>query len=133
MTDMAGLPPGEPSQFFWDGIEERRLLVQQCRQCARLRHPPGPMCGECQSMDADVVEVSGRGRVRSWILSRHPNAPDEEPRVVVLVELDEGPRMVSNLIGTDPDMIGNDVAVEVCFEEHQGALLPQFRIVEDAR
>jgi uncharacterized OB-fold protein len=90
------------------------------------------MCGECQCLEADIVEVSGRGRIRSWILSRHPNAPDDQPRVVALVELDEGPRMVSNLIGTEPDQIRNDVAVEVCFEEHQGTVLPQFRTVDDA-
>ena len=64
-------------RYFWDGVAERRLLIQHCTECGTLRHPPSPMCGNCGSLEWDTQEASGRGRVLTWILSRHPNAPDE--------------------------------------------------------
>ena len=90
-------------RYFWAGVAERRLLIQHCTACGTLRHPPSPMCGNCGSLEWDTQEASGRGRVLTWLLSRHPNAPDENARVVVLVELDEGVRVVSNLVDVPND------------------------------
>src|SRR6266550_1526989 len=86
-------------RFFWDGAAEGRLLVKRCSSCGCLRHPPVPMCPHCRSLAWEPFECTGRGRVYSWILSRHPNEPDAEPRLVALVDLDEGVRLVSNLVG----------------------------------
>ena len=61
------------------------------------------MCGECHSVEWDTQESSGHGHVYTWIVSHHPTKPDAEPRVVVLVELDEGVRFVANLLGVDAD------------------------------
>jgi uncharacterized OB-fold protein len=73
--------------------------------------------------------MSGRGSVYSWILSRHPTEPDAAPRVVVLVQLDEGPRIVSNLVDVEPEagIALNDMLVEVCFRQIDGVTLPLFR------
>lgn len=114
-------------RFFWEGARAGQLMIQRCASCGALRHPPAPMCPRCQSTERDALAVSGRGRLHSWILSHHPSAPDDAPRVVALVELEEGPRIVSNLLGTDPADIGNDMAVEVCFVDYDGVVLPQFR------
>ena len=71
-------------------------------------------------------ESAGRGRVYSWIVSHHPTQPDAAPRIVVLVELEEGVRLVSNLHGIDPVDVRNDMPVEVCFVAFDGVVLPQF-------
>jgi len=122
--------PTADDAFFWDAVREGRLVFQRCAGCARLRHPPAPMCGDCHSLEWDTQESTGRGVVYTWIVSHHPTRPDAEPRIVALVELDEGVRLVSNLVGTDADDVRNDMAVEVCFGTFDGdVVLPQFRAV----
>jgi uncharacterized OB-fold protein len=71
--------------------------------------------------------------VYTWIVSRHPTRPDAEPRIVVLVELDEGIRFVANLQGVDPDVVENGMEVAVSVEPVDGVLLPQFRPVAGGR
>jgi len=123
------IPPNvEPDdEYFWSGVQRHQLLLQRCASCHTLRHPPVPMCGACHSLDWDTQEATGRGTVYSWVLSHHPSEPDAEARVVVLVELEEGVRFVANLVDADPDGVRNEMAVEVCFVELDGVLLPQFR------
>jgi len=118
--------------FFWDGVAERRLLIQRCTACGGLRHPPAPMCGDCASLEWAPQEMSGRGVVYSWIESHHPNRPDEPPRIVVLVELAEGVRLVSNLVDVPHDGPYEDLPVQVDFRSRDdGVLLPCFRVTED--
>ena len=85
------------------------------------------MCPQCGSVDWDVQELSGRGTLYSWIVSHHPNETDEATRVVALVELDEGIRLVSNLQDVDPALVENGMAVTVTFVDVDGIRLPQFR------
>ena len=77
--------------------------------------------------DWDTQESTGRGTIYTWIQSHHPTEPDAAPRVVVLVELEEGIRMVSNLQGTEIADVRNGMPVEVFFQEFDGVVLPQFR------
>jgi uncharacterized OB-fold protein len=119
------------TRFFWEGVRDRRLLVQRCDGCAALRHPPRPMCPRCHSLAWSGVESSGRGRVLSAVVMRHPRYPwFETDPVVVLVELDEGWRLVANLVGTESaDVMG--ASVEVVYEDFEGDLtLPLFRVVD---
>ena len=135
---MPSVIPPSPTlddQFFWDAIAEGRLVFQRCAACGVVRHPPGPMCGECHSVEWDTHESSGHGHVYTWIVSHHPTKPDAEPRVVVLVELDDGIRFVSNLLGVaeasiDQGGVQNGMEVSVSVEEVDGVVLPQFRPVE---
>lgn len=118
------------TQFFWDGLRERRLLVQRCDGCGALRHPPRPMCPHCHSLAWTPVESSGRGTVLSAVVMRHPRYPwfDADP-VVALVELEEGWRLVSNLVGADDADAVMGAAVAVEFTEFDGDLvLPLFRV-----
>jgi hypothetical protein len=85
------------------------------------------MCRICGSVTWRELELSGRGTVHSWIVSRHPNQPDEEPRIVAVIELAEGIRLVSNLRNVEPDQVANDMPVEVTFAEVGGVRLPQFQ------
>jgi hypothetical protein len=85
------------------------------------------MCPRCGSLEWDDQELAGRGRVHSWIASHHPTEPDDAARIVALIELDEGVRLVSNLQDIDSEDVENDMAVEVVFMDVDGVRLPQFR------
>src|SRR3954452_1335329 len=115
----AVIPPvvGHDDQFFWDGVAEGKLRLQSCADCGQVRQPPSPMCPKCRSLKWETADMSGRGTVYSWIVSRHPTQPDAVPRIVALVELDEGVRLVSNLTDVEEADVRNDMAVEVCFRE----------------
>jgi uncharacterized OB-fold protein/acyl dehydratase len=115
--------------FFWEGIDRGELLIQRCASCGRLRHPPGPMCPSCRSLEWDTVASTGRGVVYSFVVPHHPHVPSfEYPYVVGLVELEEGTRLVSNVIGVDPaDVhVGMPVAVEFVAVDDE-LTLHQFR------
>jgi uncharacterized OB-fold protein len=114
-------------EFFWDGVALGQLLLRSCAEWGRLQHPPSPMCPACLSVRLTTRDASGRGTVYSWIVSHHPTEADELPRVVVLVDLEEGVRLVSNLQGVAPDDVRNGMDVEVCFHDFDGVVLPQFR------
>ena len=119
--------PAPDDQYFWAGVARDALLLQRCASCSALRHPPGPMCGVCNSLEWDTQESTGRGEIYSWIDSHHPSEPDAQPRVVILVELEEGVRIVSNLREASREQIRNGLPVEVFFVEEDGVKLPQFR------
>jgi uncharacterized OB-fold protein len=123
------IPPtiGYDDQFFWDGVAEGKLLLQSCADCGTVRHPPLPMCGKCHSVNRSTFESTGTGFIYSWIQSKHPTEPDAEPRIVILVQLDDGPRIVSNLQGVALADVRNNMRVEFFTKEIDGVLLPQFR------
>ena len=118
--------PTPETKPFWDAAKQHKLLIQRCGECGTLRHPPAPMCARCGSLELDTVESTGRGTVHSWIVSHHPTEPDAEPRVVILVDLEEGTRLVSNLIDAALDDVHNGMAVDLCFVDHGEVVLPQF-------
>jgi len=124
------IPPSPTldDQFFWDAIADGRLVFQRCAACGVVRHPPAPMCGECHSVKWDTQASTGHGHVYTWIVSHHPTKPDADPRIVVLVELDEGIRFVSNLLGLDDvASAANGMEVVLVVEDVDGVVLPQFR------
>jgi uncharacterized OB-fold protein len=122
------------TQFFWDGVRDRHLLIQRCASCRRLRHPPRPMCPTCGALELDTVEASGRGTVYSFVIPHHPPLPwFPEPYVVALVDLAEGTRLVTNIVGAAPDAVTIGMPVRVRFEEFDdGVVLPLFE-PDDAR
>lgn len=121
--------PDRDDQYFWTGVEEGRLLARRCAHCSFLQHPPSPMCPKCGSVDWLIQELSGRGVVYSWIVSRHPSEAESSPRIVALVELEEGPRLVSNLQDVTVPAVVTGMPVELAFAEFDGVKLPQFRPV----
>ncbi len=119
--------PDADDRYFWDGVARGKLLLQRCAACKQLRQPPSPMCPSCSSLDWETQEASGRARVYSWIVSRHPTEADAGPRIVVLLDLAEGVRLVSNLVETPLDAVHHGLEVELTFVDHDGVTLPQFR------
>jgi hypothetical protein len=133
---MAELPrpqPDDDARPFWDYVRARELRIQRCTACGTLRHPPRPMCARCRSMEVEWAPVSGRGTVFSYIVTHqpvHPALVDRVPFATVLVELEEGPRITSNLVGVPPGEIVIGMAVEVVFERLDDEVtLPLFRRV----
>ncbi len=115
--------------FFWEGVGRGELLLQRCEGCRALRHPPRPMCPQCQSLAWEAVPASGRGRVYSYAVVHHPKFPPlEYPFTTAIFELEEGARIVSNVVDIDPDRVQIGLAVEVVFPEvEEGLRLPLFR------
>jgi uncharacterized OB-fold protein len=105
------------NRFFWEGVAAGKLLIQRCAGCRRLQHPPAPMCPACHSFDMDAIEASGRGVIHSFVVAHHPPVPPfAYPNVIVLVDLEEGTRLVSRLVGVEPDDVRIGMPVRVDFE-----------------
>lgn len=116
----AGLRPlvNDDTAFFWEGTAAGELRLQHCPMCGRLRHPPGPMCPSCGAEKQDWVVASGRGSVFSYVVHHHPKVPGKQlPFVVALVELEEGVRMVGELIDVEPATVAVDMPVELALSE----------------
>jgi uncharacterized OB-fold protein len=120
------------TEFFWSGLRSGRILVQQCGDCGRLRHPPRPLCPRCRSLKWTATPVSGRGEVYSYAIQHHPPTPGFDlPFVVVLVQLAEGVRLIANLIDCDPAVVRIGLPVQAhCVEVEPGLWLPQFRLLD---
>ncbi|MFL6055019.1 MAG: OB-fold domain-containing protein [Actinoallomurus sp.] len=120
---------GPDTRFFWDGVRDGELRIQRCAECGRLRHPPGPMCPECHATKRGHVTASGRGTLHSYVVHHHPPVPGlDPPFVVALVDLEEGVRMVGNLLDCPPDQVLIGMPVELVFQETDDELaLPQWR------
>jgi 3-oxo-4,17-pregnadiene-20-carboxyl-CoA hydratase alpha subunit len=116
------------NQFWFDAAKQHRLVIQRCASCSALRHPPRPRCDKCGSYEWNELEASGRGTVYSYVVNHHPQVPAfDYPLAVGLIELEEGTRLVANIVGIEPAAVEVGMAVEVEFVEHDPDLtLPAF-------
>ena len=125
--------PSIDSKPYWDGLKERRLLLQQCGNCGLVRHYPRPMCAACHSLEVRWIESSRQGRLHSWTEVHHPFVPalrDEIPYVMATVELEEGVRLQCQMLGADAAMLRLDLPVEIVFRDVQdGLVLPFAQVV----
>jgi len=114
---------------FWQGADQGNLVLQKCVDCGAWCHTPKPMCPNCHSVEKEWVPVSGKGVVYSWVTYQEsPHPAFKAPYSVVLVELEEGMRIVSNLVDVKPDDIKIGMAVEVTFDKITDEVtLPKFK------
>jgi uncharacterized protein len=119
----------EDNHYYWDAALERRLVAQRCAACRRLRHPPRPMCPWCHSTDFELADLSGDGTLYSYAILHHPQHPAfEYPVIAALVDLEEGVRVLSNLVDVDPDEISVGMPVRVDFRPtRQAGSVPVFK------
>lgn len=119
----------EDNAGFWDAAREHRLAIQRCRACDAVLHPPRPMCPQCHSTELSFVEASGHGSVYSFAILHHPQHPAfEYPLLVALVELDEGARLVTNLVDVEVGDVHIGMPVEVAFvDTADDGAVPVFR------
>lgn len=128
------LPMPQPEQaFYWEGAAQGKLLLQSCAKCGPY-FPPRPFCPTCASRDVSVVEASGKGRLYSYVISHMPSPGYKPPYAVAVVELEEGPKLVSNILDCEqtPEALRIDMPVEVTFEKRGDVTIPQFRPAQEA-
>ena len=123
--------PTIDSKPFWDALNEKRLMFQTCANCGKVRHYPRPVCDACYSMEVEWTESSGKGTVYSWTETHHPfhvGFRGETPYILVTVDMEEGVRIQSQLIGANIDDVKVGLAVEVVFiDATDEVTLPVFR------
>lgn len=114
---------------FWEGVAGHRLLIQRCTGCRTLRFPWLPGCSRCGSPEWDTIEASGAGTVFSYVVLHHPPFPAFDPPYAVgLIELAEGVRMVSNIVGVPHDRVRIGMSVRLAFQRVDEEFeLPVFR------
>ncbi len=122
-------PRGHDNAWWWDGIARGELPIQRCKACGVLRHPPRPMCAACQSIEWDSVPAKGGGTVHSYTVLHHPKFPGYDyPLVCAVIELDEGTRIVSNVVGCDPAEVRIGMRVQLSLDQIDETMtLPMFR------
>ena len=120
--------PDGDTQEFWDGAKRHELLIQKCDH-SHYRYPPRPICPECFSTNFTWEKVSGKGEVYTFIIVRVSPRPDwEVPYVVAVIQLNEGPRMESNIVGIKPEDVKIGMKVQVVFEDVTDKFtLPKFK------
>ncbi len=122
-------PGTEP---YWEALKQRRILLKRCQSCGKTHFYPRELCPHCYSDDLDWVEASGKGTVYSYTVvhrSAGPAYADDVPYTVAVVELAEGPRMMSWITGDDEVQIG--AHVKVTFVTVDDIVLPMFEPVSD--
>ncbi len=117
------------TRFFWDGLEAGELRIQRCEGCSALHHPPMVRCPACGSYDLGYQVSTGRGVVYSFVEPCHPRIPAfDYPYVVGLIELEEGTRLITNVVDIDPDKVEVGMPVELTMQKPDPELtLPMFR------
>jgi len=116
---------------YWNAARERKLLIRKCKACGELHFMPRHLCPVCWSDQLEWIQSKGEGTVHSCtVIRRAPVATFASlgPYVLALIDLDEGPRMVTNIVGVDALLAKIGDRVEVTFEDRgDGAMLPQFK------
>jgi uncharacterized protein len=122
--------PYQDSEPYWEAAKEKRLVLQQCRDCGKHQFYPRGVCSHCLGSALDWVESRGRGKVHTFTVCHrapHPGFAGQLPFVIAVIELEEGVRMMTNIVGCDPKTIRIDMPVNVTFEEATPEItLPQF-------
>ena len=118
---------------YWDGAREGKLLLRRCQSCGALHFMPRHLCPACWSDRLEWIQSKGTGTVHTFTVIHRAPLPafaSQVPYVVAMIELDEGPRMVANILGEDARSVAIGDRVEVMFEDRgDGDCLPQFRRV----
>ena len=119
------------TRFWWEGCARGELWLQRCAACGVLRHRPRAVCPACLSGEVAYERASGRGTVHTFTVTHQNHAPPFRgctPYVLAYVELEEGPRLLTNVVGCEPDAVRVGMPVVVDFGEvHDEIAVPRFR------
>lgn len=124
--------PTPETQHFWDGCRDGRLLLQRCKDTGKAYFPPRPFSPYTGSRDVEVFEASGKAKLFSYVINHRPakGFEDEAPYAIAVIELEEGPRMMTNIVDCEqtPEALVLDMPLEVAFETATDEItLPKFR------
>lgn len=123
--------PTPETEHFWSGCRAGELKLQKCESCSTNYFPPRPFCPNCGSRDVSIFTASGKATLYSYVINHRPR-PDfgTEPHSIAVVELAEGPRMMTNIVDCPqtPEALILDMPLEVTFEKASDAIsLPKFK------
>lgn len=124
--------PTPETQHFWDGCRDGKLLLQRCKDTGKAYFPPRPFSPYTGSRDVEVFEASGKATLFSYVINHRPakGFEDEAPYAIAVIELEEGPRMMTNIVDCEqtPEALVLDMPLEVAFETATDEItLPKFR------
>lgn len=121
--------PTPETQHFWEGAKQGELRLQRCADCGHVYFPPRPLCPECSSRNVEVFTASGKGKLLSYVINHRWHPSFESPYAIAIVELAEGPQLMSNIVGCKqtPDALQLDMPLRVTFEDHGEIAVPLFR------
>jgi uncharacterized protein len=122
--------PTPETQHFWDGTRQGELRLQRCDACGRIYFPPRPFCPACASRSVTVFAASGKAALYSYVIHHRPVPGFTPPYAIAVVELAEGPRMMTNIVECPqtPETLQLDMKLEVVFEKLDDEItLPLFR------
>ena len=119
---------------YWEGAAQGELRIQQCTSCGEYYFYPRPFCPRCGSGDVEWRVASGRASLVSYVINHRPLPPSDQPLVIALVQLEEGPRMMSNIVGVEPvpENLPLDMPLTVTFEQRGDYSIPMFTPAEAA-
>lgn len=124
------------TRHFWEGARAGELRLQRCSACSHTYFPPRPFCPQCASREVEVFRASGRATLHSYVIHHRPAPGFTPPYAIAVVELEEGPRMMTNIVDTaqTPQALQLDMALEVVFERMNDEVwLPLFRAARRPR
>lgn len=126
--------PTSDSLPFWEGCQEGKLLLQYCDSCQQHQFYPRLYCMHCGTEGTRWVEASGRGVIYSYTIihqNRSPEFVHDTPYNVALIQLAEGPRMLSNVVDSAPEDLRVDLPVQVVFDAVSETItIPRFKILQ---
>ena len=114
---------------FWDGLRERKLLLPRCQACGHAFFYPRVLCPRCHARDIGWIQASGRGKLHAFEIAYqafHKAWKIKPPYVLAMVELAEGPRLMTNVVGCEPEGVHVGMPVQVTFDHHDDVWLPLF-------
>ena len=121
------------TQHFWNGTKEGELLLQKCTDCETVYFPPRPFCPNCGSREVSIFPASGKATLYSYIINHMPTPGFDGPQSIAVVTLEEGPRMMTNIINCEQseEVLQLDMPLKVIFEKQNDEItLPFFSPVE---
>lgn len=120
--------PTPETQPYWDGAAAGELRIQRCRDCGQAYFYPRPDCPHCASADTEWFTASGDATLHSYVINHRPAPGFDPPYVIAVVELAEGPRLMSTVVGVDPtpENLVLDMPVHVQFEQRGEMAIPVF-------
>jgi len=130
-------PPSKPlpeptpeTQPFWDGCGRGELVIQRCLDCGKPYFYPRPVCPECGSVNVEWFTATGRATLYSYVINHRParGFENDGPYAIAVVQLAEGPRMMTNIIGipNTPEELVLDMELQVAFEKRGEMSIPVF-------
>ncbi|MGC9103125.1 MAG: Zn-ribbon domain-containing OB-fold protein [Desulfurella sp.] len=125
--------PTADTKFFWEATQNKELKFQKCRNCGHVRWPASIACPECHSFDFEYVISKGIGKIYSFVVYNvafHEAFKQNLPYVVAIIELEEGPHILSNVITNNPAELRCEMPVEVIWEEYENYNIPKFKPFE---